>query len=50
MSTLNMLLLYYVASTMNIDDVKKFSILKKWNRDRRSKKYANKLEIKEIWK
>ena len=25
-------------------------ILKKWNRDRRSKKYANKLEIKEIWK
>ena len=33
-----------------LDDIKKFAIcnFKKWNRDRRSKKYANKLEIKEM--
>ena len=33
---------------MKLDDIKKFAILKKWNRDQRSKKYANKLEIKEM--
>ena len=33
-----------------IINIKKFSILKKWIRDRKSKKYANKLEIKEMWK
>ena len=33
---------------MLIDDGKK--IFKKWNRDQMSEKYANKLEVKEVWK
>ena len=32
------------------NDIKKISILKKWNKDQWSKRYANKLQIKEVWK
>ena len=35
---------------MYIGDINKFSISEKWNRDQRSNKYANKLQIKEVWK
>ena len=33
---------------MKLDDIKKFANFEKWNRDRRSIKYTNKLEIKEM--